>query len=221
MGKLQLQNIVLNILGAVKGVLHAPVFNFKLSLKNKLPLYVVLRGIVPGTPQLIIIKHACNRRAPIYYQQLLLKVKGIEADVINPWAVPAIRTKIDAGKIGTVLCLAHSVPVDHRRDAQRINLAQGHLTLKNFLGVAFIAVLHHVALCFAVFLVHFFNRALCFCKLQAGLFYNLLKMDALFRKRSGDIGYIPVLRMLCCSFHINLLTRSDPFLPFLNLGFGQ
>ena len=161
MGQLLLEDVVLNVLRAVEGVFHLPVYNFKLALEAQLSVGAALGGVVVGGAQFKVVKHAGHGGAPVDHIELPLVAESVQAYVIGSGLRFPLGSEVDAGEIGRGLCLLQPVPVEHGGGSLGIDLPQQHLALEHVPGVVLPPAVRHILLRLPVLLVHLLHRALC------------------------------------------------------------
>ena len=181
MGQLLLEDVVLDVLGAVEGVLHLAICNFKLALQGEGALRVALGGVVEGGTQLKVVEHAGHRGAPVDDVELLLVTEGVKPDVIGVCELLPLGAEVDAGEIGRGFCLLQPVPVHHRRGAPVVDLPHKHAGLEHLLGVALTVGAGYVFLCLPVLFVHSLHRELGLFQLCVDHFQNVRQVGKLLR----------------------------------------
>ena len=176
MGHLLLEDVVLDVLGGVEGVLHPAVLYLELPLQGEPPLPADLGGVVVGGAQLEVVEHAGHGGPPVDDKELPLEPEGVQADVVAAGLAAVVGLKVDAGEIGGGPGLFQPVPVHHRRGPPVVDLPHEHLGLEHLLGVALPPAVGDVLLGLPVLLVHLVHGLLGGVQLQGDLLLQFPQM---------------------------------------------
>ena len=103
MAQLPLQNIILHIGRAFKGIFHDSVPDFKLPFSGKLSGCPPGRRHKSGRSNLAVIKQAGYGRAPVKHQRFIFILKGKSSDIVRLPFLLLLLPEINSGKIRGIL----------------------------------------------------------------------------------------------------------------------
>lgn len=99
--ELLLQDVVIDVHGALNHIFHLTVFDFVLPFYGNFALHPAHGRFIRRRTDIVIIEQACYRRAPIINEMpLTLRIReGMDANIVGTFFFRFIRTEIHPAKI--------------------------------------------------------------------------------------------------------------------------